>query len=212
MPLSPGHVEFGFLPNINNLKPGDLILTSCIEPSSPNKVMRLLQRRQTSTTSEWTHAAVYAGGWTVIEAVPFNKSGKGVRIGSLIEYVPNHRLRFRRPKILINKETHEAEIMGLKIALQAALRVPNSSYGHVKIAQVGITLLKGIRYQYDPKNEEDRNNILCSGLYSKCVSIATGQFIQPEAFITEDQPITPAMLAGASTMETLNVGWAKLED
>jgi hypothetical protein len=206
--LGSKQFEFGYLPNIKKIKPGDVLLTSSVEPNAAGGLVSYFQRKQTIHTAKWTHAAVYVGDWAVIEAVPLH----GIRLGSILDYVPDHKMLFRRPQVMCGGDAHGSEIMGLKIALQAALRVPNSRYGWVKAYEISRNLARKARYVFDWRNEETSGNFVCSGLYSKCVSIATGQFLAPASFIEQDQPVTPAMLAGASTLQTLDVGWGKLED
>ncbi len=76
--LTPKQLAFGFLPNIERIKPGYLLLTQSIGKGGTFEfAIREAQKLQFSERYEWTHAAIYAQTWRVIEATPENNVSDG---------------------------------------------------------------------------------------------------------------------------------------
>ena len=170
--LNSQQLKFGYMPNINNLCHGDLILTS--GNNFISKTIIEAQALQFPETCQWTHAAVYVSDWEIIEALPF----KGISMGSIRTFVPKQKLMFRRPnKIVEAGSLMHAENLGLKVALCAALHIEKSTYGLATAMDVGARIYDKLTRSFRRNDEQYMKSIICSGLYAKCAFIGAGQIV-----------------------------------
>ena len=207
--INANHRAFGFLPNIRRLAPGDLILTSGGSSTSP--AIARLQAVAYRSTAEWTHAAIYLGGWHMAEAVPVSN----VRIAPLHRFVPECKLLLRRPRPMVEKEENLAYLDGLMIAAEAAKRVGAARYGYGEAIRIARAFLGGrsaaVLVASDAENGQSVERFICSELYAKCVQYAIGYPLSwPDNIIMDEMPATPAMLAATPRMVTIDAGWARL--
>lgn len=203
--IEDSHVAFGYLPNVGPLLPGDLILTN--GRSSASTTIARAQRRLYPLAAEWTNAAIYAGDWRIIEAVPVSD----IRFASLLDYVPACKLLFRRPNHVMRLEDSEARNVGLRIVAEATKRVGTARYGFVQAAKVGSSLLRGEGVPTETRDESSTERLICSQLYAKCVQIVIGEWLTaPEVLLSRDVLVSPAMLAATPKMTTLDIRWAAL--
>ncbi|MGV1905049.1 hypothetical protein [Agrobacterium cavarae] len=202
--------KLGFLPNINNIRPGDLILTQPSKLAWRAMAIQLGQKLQKSDESnKWTHAATYVGEWRVVEATP----QEDVSSGTLLSWVPCKKILVRRPKIFETESLETARHLGMQIALEAALKQGIATYGTKSFPSVISRLIPKNRNKV--KNnlppEHMNESLICSTLYAECYTLALGPDIRPNKDMRRTQePVSPSLLAGLSSLVDVKVGWARI--
>ena len=195
-------LAFGHIPNFDRLLPGDLVLMSGIpEPS----IISRGQAKQFPQTAEWTHAAIFVPPLSLIEA-----TRRGIGVANFLDYVPENKFRVRRPHSLLATDPLRAELGGTKIVLETALRMSTAKYGIARLFEIFLTIRDKAAYRFSKMEEESVRGIICSGLYTRAVKLALGEDLVPNDLRKLDIPVTPAMLAGISTLATIQVGYRKL--
>lgn len=198
--------EFGYVPDLSSLRPGDLILTRTLNFNVGTILIEQTQRLQNPATAVWTHAAIYATDWRVFEATPRSD----IASGNMLSWMPDTSILVRRPVDFDRLETMEANILGLKLVMEAALLQSKARYGLLAAGGIPFRLLDKARAAWFPAKETDAVNIICSGLYAKCFSVSCGGHLLTRDMLRSDEPITPSLLAGLETLRTVNVGWLEL--
>lgn len=186
----------GHLPDLSQLLPGDLIL---ISPITPSFVQKQIQKVQTNggyhqDDARWTHAAVYLGSdFSICDA-----TRKGVRHNSLLDLIPNHRIRVRRDPTL------DADSRW-RIALSATLQL-GTSYGIRSVLTIWIRSVQGF---HEPQNTgtKSRSAIICSELYADAFLAATGRTLE---WNHPGKDVSPALLSYIPELVDVAVGWLKL--
>lgn len=208
--LSQEQLRFGFLPNLDRLQVGDLLLT---QPIARNQVAaRVSQRAQSNQYvdgAQWTHAAIYVHDWRVIEATPENN----VANGTILAWVPGRKILVRRPTALIGMQPSKARFRGMQIALEAAMLKGEAEYG-LKSA-IGVYFRLGrfrplAAYRRPQPDEMSKTSIICSGLYAKCYYVAMEQSLLTVEMQRSEEPVTPELLARISTLSDVSVGWSRI--
>jgi hypothetical protein len=92
--LNESVIKFGYVPDITNLRPGDLILTVPVIIDAKTATIQSSQKKIWRDNYEWTHSLLYVGAGRCIDLVP----GKNVQIADIFNLVPDYKIRCRRPK------------------------------------------------------------------------------------------------------------------
>lgn len=204
--LTEAQRQFGYVPDVASLLPGDLILTRTLKPDLGTIAIEAAQRLQNSNTAMWTHAAIYATDWRVFEATP----KQNVASGNMLSWLPHTRISIRRPASFYDLSPHEAEVAGLRLVMEAALLQHKAKYGLLAAGAIGLRLMDRLRRPTTISKGTEAESIICSGLYAKCYSISTGSQLLTTDMIRSEEPITPGLLAGLNTLRAVDVGWLKL--
>lgn len=208
--LTQEQVDFGFVPDVTGLRAGDLILFQPLVPSfAQTGIINAQKPQYAAPTGEqtWTHAAVYLKDWRLIEAVP----GDHVTHGNLLSSVPNCRILVRRPALFTQKTPAEAELLGMQLALEAALHLGVARYGLVAAMLIKLRIKSPTIRLPQKYSEMKANSIICSGLYAKCFQIAaSGNSLMTAEMLRNDVPVTPFLLSQVSSLTDVAVGWSKL--
>lgn len=158
--------QLGHIPGCDRMRPGDLILFSTV----PGKLMHLkdflgipaFQERggYAHDDARWYHAAVFLGiGFDMIEA----NVVRGVRRASLLDRLPHHLIRVRRPR-----ETNEAT--GWRMALHAAL-MQGRPYSPATIGRLAQRAFSGF-WKHSADSAHAREALVCSQLYADAFQAA----------------------------------------
>lgn len=203
--VSPDLARFGHVPDIRVLKPGDLLLTERLKPNCISKLIVASQSRLYPEGSNWTHVAIYISDWQIIHCRPL----KGVHLDSLLNLTLSHKLMARRLKTVLEADSPTAENMGLRISLEAALDIKNSSYDYYGAIMVGIEYLKA-RASFSPTRYVPTPYIhMCSTLYVKA-ALSVGTILLPTNMSERNLSVTPQLLSRSDKMENIPLTWAKL--
>ncbi|MDH2346806.1 hypothetical protein [Bradyrhizobium sp. SSUT77] len=196
--------KWGYFPDVDSWYPGDLLLTSSVEP---DWVSKKIQQVQTSgygvDNARFTHAAVYLGdGLMVCEAqIDPLKSIKEVRVTKLWDYLGTHEIRVRRSVHVINRE------IGWAIAVAACLRI-GKDYDWKFIGGIALRhAWTGKAMMSDLTDLETNNKFVCSSLYSAAHAYVTGISINDRG----NGICAPAYLAGTQKhLADVEFGWRKI--
>ncbi len=180
--------EFGKYPNIDNWKPGDLILLEALELPL---ISRAIQRTQNKggyslEHARWHHAAIYMGNEYICEATFF-----GVKYRTLDHYISSHRMLVRRNNRLSDKECW-------LIAINALSKL-KSVYSFRAI--VGIYLKSIWGFWREGNSLSKPGAVICSELYAKSYSMATNRIV------TNAIPAIPADLSCTNQLGDVDVCW-----
>ena len=201
-PLPRKLQKAGYVPDIRDLQPGDLILSS--------RASRLdLVSRGTSLIqgwggyfpehARWTHAAVYLGElFMICEA-----TRDGVRLGTLLDTAASSVFRVRRGQhgaAFIDRET------GWRTALFSVAQI-TKNYDYSQIKELGqLAVTPGFaEYQQKPPKDGDEAAI-CSVVFQDAYCRATGILLQN----TMSREVTPAFLSATDLLKDVPCGWRKL--
>lgn len=189
--------EFAKYPNVQDWKPGDLLLVSSIVPDLAAKQIIEAQVRGgfIPDDARWQHAAVYLGDGYVIEATLH-----GVQYVPIFPYLGNHRLRLRRPLGLSDEDRW-------RIAIQAAVRA-NERYGVRSIFRLYLQSFRGLWRTKVSALKAQSRSIICSQLYSDSYSTITGRLLTRTIAVT----ITPAALSQSDAFEDVPLFWMTIPE
>jgi hypothetical protein len=183
--------SFGKFPNIQDWKPGDVLLVSSVEPDwITRKIISIQQKFYAPDHARWQHAAIYMGNGFVAEATT-----RGVRYESIHKYVGHYLLSVRRfPKL-------EPDQRWL-IAIEAGVRL-RAAYGFRDILTIYRRSFPGLARQIQPNIVLQANSVICSQL---CYDAHMGveKIIVPSA---TKRPIVPAALSLTSYLEDVPTYW-----
>lgn len=193
-PLPPHVRQFGYVPDESLLLPGDLVLTSAINPSFGSRAIINVQTDggHDPEDARWHHAAVYLGEMVVCEAQVWG----GVRITSLYDYVGGHLLRFRRDPNLSGDDRW-------KLVVHAMYRLsdPYSVWALVRLwfqSQIG--------FWHPYARYKSVEALVCSELYSKAYTLTTGKLL-----VRGTLGITiPAALSFTPLLTDMHVTWLRI--
>lgn len=204
--MTPELEALGYVPNYKNIRPGDVLLYQRIVPNGTSRIVHVGQANQRNNT--WYHAAICIAQWRIVEARVVNNVSNDV----LTRCVHNHRILVRRPRMFTEISEDQAEILGLKIAVEAAMHQGIAKYGIRAAISTKLRLSKQWRRRVKSNSGPELNpeSIICSGLYARCYNLATGKFIQTVEDLRTAEPITPAFLVGTSQLMDVKVGWLRL--
>lgn len=192
-PLPESVRSFGYMPNITDWLPGDILLVQALTQTS---IQRAIQKTHTDIGFDpdhrvWTHAALYVGEGHVCEATP----RRGVRHHPIFEYVGGHILRVRRRPGLSVDERY-------RLAIQAMTHL-KTAYSFLDVLQIAW------RARIDPNGPVPITaapGVICSQLCSRAYTAVTGIVLtkRPTPFVT------PADISGHPDLNDVALEWRKL--
>jgi hypothetical protein len=192
----PYHTRnFGYVPDVAALRPGDLLLFRNVRPNCISRLIGDAQRRAgfSLSHSRWTHVAVFLYDDLMVEAVP----GHGVAPRSLYDYVPQRVIRVRRRADLGDVERYE-------VALRA-LRKLGARYSHFGVVASAWYFVRGLWNR--PDFGGFRHIVICSEIFHDAYAEATRSLLRD---CPVDAPVTPAHLSATPDLEDVEVGWVKV--
>jgi hypothetical protein len=191
--LPPDVRAFGYIPSLENLLPGDVLLVCAVKPGWVSKAIQRVQEKagHTASDSRWHHAAVYLGDATLCEAV-----GGGVRISSVYDYSDgNHLLCFRRdPKL--------TEIERYRVALNAALKL-KYGYSRRSIVRLYWKSFRGWNKRDSAPRILGERTTICSQLYADALGVVTKRTFDSNA----TTGVAPVHLFEAKQLDTVPMTW-----
>jgi hypothetical protein len=187
--------QFGLVPDVGKLLPGDLILMRDANPGIASRLIAHAQGRAgfRQDDSCWTHAAIYLYDDFLVEAVPLG----GIRARTLYLDVPNRVLRVRRRLQLNEPERY-------KIALHA-LRLIGARYSFLSALKMGWGMFSGL-WNHDAARRLDTVVICSNAFYDAYVDIT--QSVLRDCPVGES--VLPAHLSATSDLEDIDVGWVSV--
>lgn len=186
--------NFGRYPNIDEWRPGDLLLFHIPEniPWISNLIIKAQRLSYDHADARWHHAAVYVGDGYLCEA----RVHGGVQYRELDDYVGKHWIRVRRDNSMSDSE-------GFKLAIRAMTRL-RKSYGFNEIAKLSWRAIKGFSARsplaLGPKG------VICSHLYNTAYMAVAKRLL----WDTDDRPIIPAELSKTNILEDVPVCWRRI--
>lgn len=191
--LSPKTRKFGYVPAIDQLLPGDLVLYS--ESDFVARLIDNWQRRAgfSNDDARWSHAAVYLDDGFVVEAIPKG----GVVQRSIYEGIPSGLMRFRRLVGL-------SDIDRYRIALRALSRL-GRSYSISRVPKLSLSLGRGLWNRVAAPDE--KGIVICSQIYHDSIVEITRSYLDQ---CPVDAAVTPAHLSYSGSMIDLEIGWLRL--
>ena len=185
---------FGLFPNIDEWKPGDLLLFHDPRKLSlvSHLIVRAQQREYNLEHARWHHAAVYVGEGFICEA---NMIG-GVRRRPLHAYVGEHWIRVRR-------DSNLNELDGYKLAIRAMTRL-GQRYDFGAILRLIGQFIGGF---WKPATLAlNSKGAICSRLYELAYWAAAGRIL----YNTDGRPIIPADLSLTDQLVDVAVNWRRI--
>jgi hypothetical protein len=187
--------KFKLVPDVKELRPGDLILMRYKNPGCASRLIAYAQNRAGfgQDDSRWTHAAIHLYDDFLVEAVPFH----GIRTRTLYLDVPYRELRVRRRLRLKEIERH-------KIALRA-LRLIGSRYSHLSALRMGWGMLSGLWNENSARRLD--TVVICSNAFSDAYADVT-QSVLSGCPIGES--VLPAHLSATDALTDIDTGWVSV--
>jgi len=189
--LSRSVIRFGYVPDLRQCEPGDVILFRDAMPKISSKIISYAQGgSHVGAHARWTHAAIYLYDDQIVEAVPF----PGVRTRSLYDDVPKMRIFRvrRRPGLSLQ--------LRYVIALRA-LSMLHSRYSFKAAFGIGWRSL-GISSKVGAMSFG--RVIICSKVVSDAYLERTRHLFQG---CYPDHPVTPAHLSATTDLYDVPVPW-----
>jgi len=193
--ISPEARQFGYVPDLEYCKAGDLILSHSVARDyiETGIINTQLKAGLAEDDSRWTHAAVYLYEDFILEADP----KLGVRSRSLYSDVPGSCFRVRRRQNLKEADRY-------KIAL-CAQRMLGMRY------DLGAALSLGLRARvsemwnryWAPRMKKE---IICSQVFYDAYAEITRHFLSS----CPTHGVMPAHLSATSDLEDISVPWLKI--
>ena len=195
--LPPEVRDFGFIPDLDALRPGDVLLVSDTREPFISRQITAVQRKAgfDDWHSQWHHAAVYVGNNLICEA-----QRKGVQAVPIFRYLTGkHRLRVRR-------DPNIDELVGYKLALAAALKL-KYRYSLASVVQL---YFQAKSWGWNgssgaPRVVSDRATI-CSQLFADAYGVATEKTLDIKA----SPAVSPAHLSTNKTLADVHINWLSL--
>lgn len=185
---------FGFLPNIGELKPGDLLLFCSLKEKYLSKLIQSTQQSgHALIDSCWSHAAVYTGDeFTVCDSrIEKNIFNSGVKVRNIFPYIGNHLIRVRRP----NLERDDQWRMVVNAMADIGAR-----YSFLSAFKI---FLQGLKAK-----ENTSSSRICSQLYAEAYLKTTAVMI---ANYRQRNAITPASLSSSLKLTDVPVTWSRID-
>lgn len=185
---------FGRYPNIDEWKPGDLILFHI--PDKTPWMSRLIIKAQSANYAfehaRWHHAAIYVGDGFLCEA----DVRHGVRHAPIHEYVGRHCIRVRRDAKLTEADQY-------KLAVRALTRL-RQSYSFLEILKLAFQTRRGL---WRPSEFMlSTEGMICSHLYNMAYQGVAKRIL----FDTKERSIIPAELSLTDVLTDVPVCWRRI--
>ncbi|MBY0503415.1 MAG: hypothetical protein K2X03_05890 [Bryobacteraceae bacterium] len=201
--LPPQILEAGYIPHLEDLQPGDLILTA------PYSKFDALARGisyvgpggDSPEHARWNHAAVYAGElFLTCEA-----TREGVKLGNLLHALSGSMVRIRRG--VTDGEFIEREL-GWRTAFYSVARL-NQPYDYSHPLQLGRLAMRTGFTEYrqkPPKPRGESEETISTELFQDAYWRATGILMQNRL----SREATPAFLSATPLLKDVRCRWRKL--
>jgi len=191
--ISPDVRTFGYIPDMDKLLPGDLLLFSTIKPS---RITRFISTAQLNSGfsdehARWTHAAVHIANGRMVEAVPVG----GVKFGFLFD-------RILTSLVCVRRRENLTKLQRAEICINVLSRL-GKSYSMSYIWRTRKLLSN--RFHWDPIHNDDKPNI-CSMLYSDAFIASNIDLVVRR----QSSGISPAHLSATTTLDDIKVDWMRL--
>lgn len=193
--LPPTAREFGYVPDVTAMQPGDAVLQAPVVPTMVGKRIRDWQAGGglTAENSRWTHVAVHVGDGVLVENMP----GSGVRIASIYDRVPSHIMMVRRDDTLDRN-------MMFQIAINALTRL-GRDYSKWELPAMAAQAVRGF---WKPDGTAQRTKaFVCSTLFSDAYADATGRSVVSERRVED---IWPGHIAATVRLTDVTVPWVEV--
>ena len=188
--------EFGHMPDFDLWKPGDLLLFSALCPSRAQRAIVKAQENMgyKSMDARWHHTAVYVGDRYMCEAV-----ANGVRYHSVIDFVPDRKIRVRRDTRLSSQD-------GFRVAIRALMRL-SKPYGYWSVLLAYARSL-GTEFGHALSREwrVKRDAVICSQLFHDAYAETTNQILVPNT----QTDVMPADLSACDQLSDVQSKWERL--
>ena len=203
-PLPPKIIEAGHILHLEDLQPGDLILTAPYSKfGATARGISYVQGHggYLPEHARWTHAAVYAGEmFLTCEA-----TREGVKLGNLLHALSGSLVRIRRG--VAGGEFIEREL-GWRTALYSVARL-NQPYDYSHALQLGRLAMRTGFTEYQtkpPKERTESEESICTELFQDAYWRATGILVQNRLSLES----TPAFLSATPLLKDVHCRWRKL--
>lgn len=185
---------FGRYPNIDQWRPGDLLLFHVPEntPWVSSFIIKAQSLGYDHVHARWHHVAVYVGDGFLCEARVLG----GIQYRPLDDYVGKYWIRVRRDNGMSDSE-------GFRLAIRAMTRL-RKSYGFIEIAKLSWRAIKGFS-TWSPLALGPKG-VICSHLYNMAYMAVTKRLL----WDTDDRPILPAELSATSVLSDVSVFWRRI--
>ncbi|MBX9908846.1 MAG: hypothetical protein K2Z25_09040 [Beijerinckiaceae bacterium] len=193
--LPNGVRAFGFVPAIEQLLPGDLLLFRPVAGTMTSRGIAGAQRRAgfAADHAAWTHAAIFLYDDVMVEALPV----RGVVQSSLYSRLPGH-------CILVRRRPELDESIRYRVALWALGRI-GKRYSHLAVVGLGWDMLKGL--WSDSSLASNRQVVICSQVFADAQGEMAGKRL---AGCPYSGATTPAHLSATPDLVDVAIGWKKL--
>jgi hypothetical protein len=185
------------------LAPGDLVLTSELEPDKISSLIVGVQKQggYHHDDARWTHAAMYVGDGTSVVEATFDsvREGGDVRLTNLDEYCKGqHMLRFRRSRYI-----HDTQL-GWKVCVRAFSRLKRP-YSFAAAARLWFdVVIRGGGF-FDDKERPVSKAVICSTLYADSYNEATRRLLGEVSGVC-----VPAWLSCSDEFEDVQPEWLSI--
>lgn len=194
--LPPAVRKMGHIPDASLLQPGDLILICpARDARSVKSFAAAIHRFQlkggfADHDARWHHAAVYIGtGFEVVEA----RAISGVTLGSMLDYLPDHCIRVRRPSATTRDQ-------GWRLAINA-VKLLGQPYSATTIAALAKRAVKGF-WKPEARRAVEQG-VVCSIVYGDAYSATY------EGRVLGD-PVIPATLSATERLTDVPLRWLRV--
>ena len=193
--LPPAVRKLGHICDLTQLWPGDLILVC---PASRGLVKGLIQTVQetggfAAEDARWHHAAVFLGtGFDIVEA---RARTLDVSIGSLLNYLPTHHIRVRRPAGATREN-------GWMLAMNA-MKLLGKPYAFKTITALADRALRQGYWQGRTTATARQDAVICSQVFSDAFAATHG--------IVLGDPAIPAKLSASAKLTDAKLRWLRLQ-
>ena len=190
--------KFGFVPNLNALLPGDVLLVTA--PRSVPLVVRTAQRSYgfSPEHARWTHAALYIGDGQIIEAT----LSEGVRAKDMIPATFRYDILVRRRLNPPLSDAQRCEIVAL------ARETIGKNYGTRTVVRLSGQAVSGGRAgARGHTTPHSGDTAICSGIVQSVYFGGVGLDLVPSL---EGDVAWPGHLSETGKLTDISIGWLKV--
>ena len=188
---------FGYIPDFDLWRPGDLLLFSAVKPTLGQNIVIKTQERlgYAGENAKWHHAAVYIGDHYMCEARPF-----GIRYHLVVDNVPAFRIRVRRDCQLSMDER-------FRVAIRALMRLTRR-YSFISASTAWLRSWYNDGYTLiAPGTQRHGNAAICSQLFHEAYMEVTSRILVQNT----SQIVLPADLSACQNLSDVRCTWSKLK-
>ena len=186
--------EFGYIPDFETWRAGDLLLFATSRPTLLQKQIHRTQRKlnYADEDARWHHAAVYIGDRYLCEARP-----GGVRYHPVVETIDTNTLiRIRRDRALTETEQ-------FRLAIHALMRL-SSPYWYGFVLRALFRPLNPKRFVLGLRASTQAH--ICSQLFHEAYMEVAGSTLMERA----DREVLPAELSATHKLYDVDTNWVRL--